>query len=82
MIMDANAKPSYYLDASFVYTSTSGSNPNTPSGSFNLGAVPGDGPKYYNGKFSSAYFYDRVLSVVKSQRITMQLNRDLDYNSN
>ena len=62
MIMDANAKPSYYLDASFVYTSTSGSNPNTPSGSFNLGAVPGNGPKYYNGKFSSAYFYDRVLS--------------------
>jgi hypothetical protein len=56
MTMDANAKPSYYLDASFVYTSTSGSNPNTPSEGFYLGAVPGDGPKYYNGKFAAAYF--------------------------
>ena len=63
MTMDANAKPSYYLDASFVYTSTSGSNPNTPSEGFYLGAVPGDGPKYYNGKFAAAYFYDRVLST-------------------
>jgi len=63
MTMDASAKPSYYLDASFVFTSPSGSNPSTPSGNFNLGAVPGDGPKYYNGKFAAAYFYDRVLST-------------------
>ena len=63
MTMDANAKPSYYLDGSFVYTSPSGSNPNTVSDSFNLGAVPGDGGKYYNGKFAAAYFYDRVLTA-------------------
>ena len=65
MTMDANAKPSYYLDGSFVYTSPSGSNPNTPLGSFNLGAVPGDGEKYYNGKFAAAYFYNRVLSTAE-----------------
>jgi hypothetical protein len=65
MTMDATAKPSYYLDDSFVYTSSSGSNPNTPSGSFNLGAVPGDGPKYYNGKFAAAYFYNRVLTAAE-----------------
>jgi hypothetical protein len=63
MTMDANAIPSYYLDGSFVYTSSSGSNPSTPSGSFNLGGVPGDGPKYYNGKFAAAYFYNRVLTA-------------------
>ena len=63
MTMDANAKPSYYLDGSFVYTSPSGSNPNTVSDSFNLGAVPGDGGKYYNGKFAAAYFYNRVLTA-------------------
>jgi hypothetical protein len=62
MTMDANATPSYYLDGSFVYTS-SGSSPNTPSDSFNLGAVPGDGPKYYNGKFASAFFYNRALTA-------------------
>jgi hypothetical protein len=63
MTMDANAKPSYYLDGSFVYTSPSGSNPNIVSDSFNLGAVPGDGGKYYNGKFAAAYFYNRVLTA-------------------
>ena len=61
MTMSASSVPSYYLDGSFVFTS-SGSNPSTPSGSFNLGAVPSDGPKYYNGKFAAAYFYNRVLS--------------------
>lgn len=62
MTMDANAIPSYYLDGAFVYTSP-GSLPNTPTDSFNLGAVPGDGPKFYNGKFAAAYFYNRVLSA-------------------
>jgi Concanavalin A-like lectin/glucanases superfamily len=62
MTMSASSVPSFYLDGSFVFTS-SGSNPNTPSGSFNLGAVPGDGPKYYNGKFAAAYFYNRVLTA-------------------
>ena len=62
MTMDANATPSYYLDGAFVYTSP-GSLPNTPSDSFNLGAVPGDGPKFYNGKFAAAYFYNRALTA-------------------
>jgi uncharacterized protein (TIGR02145 family) len=62
MTMDANATPSYYLDGAFVYTSP-GSLPNIPTDSFNLGAVPGDGPKFYNGKFAAAYFYNRVLSA-------------------
>lgn len=62
MTMDANATPSYYLDSAFVYTSP-GSLPNTPSDSFNLGAVPGDGPKFYNGKFAAAYFYNRALTA-------------------
>lgn len=62
MTMDAYATPSYYLDGAFVYTSP-GSLPNTPSDSFNLGAVPGDGPKFYNGKFAAAYFYNRALTA-------------------
>jgi hypothetical protein len=62
MVLDENSTPSFYVDTTFQYSST-GTAPATPSGSLTLGAIPGDGGRYYAGKFASAYFYNRVLSA-------------------
>lgn len=62
MVLNENSTPSFYVDTAFQYSST-GRAPATPSGSLTLGAIPGDGGRYYAGKFASAYFYNRVLSA-------------------
>lgn len=62
MVLNENSTPSFYVDTAFQYSST-GAAPATPSGSLTLGAIPGDGGRYYAGKFASAYFYNRVLSA-------------------
>lgn len=62
MVLNENSTPSFYVDTAFQYSST-GAAPSTPSGSLTLGAIPGDGGRYYAGKFASAYFYNRVLSA-------------------
>jgi len=65
MTLNASGIPSFYVDGTFG-NSFPGSNPRTPvTSSFNLGAVPADGGKFYNGKFAAAYFYNRVLSTTE-----------------
>lgn len=67
MVLDGSSTPSFYIDNTFKYSS-SGTAPQSPSGSLTLGAIPGDQGRYYAGKFAAAYFYNRALSLSEIQQ--------------
>ena len=82
MVLNGSSTPSFYIDNTFKYSST-GTAPNIPTGYFTLGAIPGDGGRYYAGKFAAAYFYDRALSLTEiQQNYNAFATKTTAYNSN
>ena len=82
MELNGSSTPSFYIDNTFKYSST-GTAPNIPTGYFTLGAIPGDGGRYYNGKFAAAYFYNRALSLTEiQQNYNAFATKTTAYNSN
>jgi len=67
MTLDGSSTARAYIDGTLKYT-YSGAAPSTPLGDLNLGAIPEDGYRYYDGKFAAAYFYNRALSLAEIQQ--------------
>jgi len=67
MTLDGSSTARAYIDGTLKYT-YSGAAPSAPLGDLNLGAIPEDGYRYYNGKFAAAYFYNRALSLAEIQQ--------------
>jgi hypothetical protein len=67
MTLDGSSTARAYIDGTLKYT-YSGAAPSAPLGDLNLGAIPEDGYRYYNGKFAAAYFYNRALSLSEIQQ--------------
>jgi hypothetical protein len=70
MVLNGSSTPFIYIDNALQGSSTGypGEAPITPTGYLTLGAIPGDGGRYYAGKFAAAYFYDRALSLAEIQQ--------------
>lgn len=67
MTLDGSSTARAYIDGTLKYTYT-GTAPSAPLGDLNLGAIPEDGYRYYDGKFAAAYFYNRALSLAEIQQ--------------
>jgi uncharacterized protein (TIGR02145 family) len=67
MTLDGSSTARAYIDGTLKYT-YSGAAPSAPLGDLNLGAIPEDGYRYYDGKFAAAYFYNRALSLAEIQQ--------------
>jgi hypothetical protein len=67
MTLDGSSTARAYIDGTLKYTYT-GAAPSAPLGDLNLGAIPEDGYRYYDGKFAAAYFYNRALSLAEIQQ--------------
>ena len=67
MTLDGSSTARAYIDGTLKYTYT-GTAPSSPLGDLNLGAIPEDGYRYYDGKFAAAYFYNRALSLSEIQQ--------------
>jgi streptogramin lyase len=67
MTLDGSSTARAYIDGTLKYT-YSGAAPSTPLGDLNLGAIPEDGYRYYDGKFAAAYFYNRAFSLAEIQQ--------------
>ncbi len=70
MVLNGSSTPFIYIDNALQGSSSGypGEAPITPTGYLTLGAIPGDGGRYYAGKFAAAYFYDRALSLAEIQQ--------------
>ena len=70
MVLNGSSTPFIYIDNALQGSSSGypGVAPITPTGYLTLGAIPGDGGRYYAGKFAAAYFYDRALSLAEIQQ--------------
>ena len=70
MVLNGSSTPFIYIDNALQGSSSGypGEAPITPTGYLTLGAIPGDGGRYYAGKFAAAYFYDRALSLEEIQQ--------------
>jgi hypothetical protein len=67
MTLDGSSTARAYIDGTLKYT-YSGAAPSAALGDLNLGAIPEDGYRYYDGKFAAAYFYNRALSLSEIQQ--------------
>jgi hypothetical protein len=70
MVLNGSSTPFIYIDNALQGSSSGypGEAPITPTGYLTLGAIPGDGGRYYAGKFAAAYFYDRALNLAEIQQ--------------